>query len=191
MARKRLRRRLSPEARREQLLQASAVVLARVGFDGFTFEEIAAEAGVSRALVYNYFNHRGELLAALYLRAVEPLDRALVALAEFGGPPDEWARELTDIYVRATRDDPDGWRHTYAAGTSFYPGLVTARRQRFDRLARAWAEVGQPPGLVRMVVGMIEATMVDVLDHGQDPALHGELLVTVLAAALERGLSPA
>lgn len=191
MARKRLRSRLPPEARREQLLQAAAIVLARGGFDEFSFEEVAEEAGVSRGLVYNYFNHRGELLAALYLRAVEPLDRALIALAEFGGPPDEWARELTDIYVRATRDNPDAWRRTYAAGTSFYPGLVEARLDRFDRLGAAWAQVGHPPGLVRMVVGMIEATMVDVLDHGHDPALHADLLVTVLCAALERGLSPA
>jgi AcrR family transcriptional regulator len=193
MARAPLRSRLSPEARREQLLQAANAVLASKQFDDvddFTFEDVAAEAGVSRGLLYNYFDDRGQLLAALYLRAVQPLDRALIALAEFGGPPDEWARALTDIYVRATREHPTAWRRTYAAGTSFYPGLVRARLERFDRLAAAWARAGHQPGLVRIVVGMIEATMVDVLDHDEDPAERADLLVTALAATLGHGREP-
>lgn len=160
-------------------------------FDDFTFEDVAAEAGVSRGLLYNYFADRGQLLAALYLRAVEPLDRALTALAEFGGPADEWARELADIFVRATTDSPAALRRAYAAGTSFYPGLVKARRDRFDRLNSAWAHVGHPAGLVRMVVAMIEATMVDALDRDGDPAMHVDLLVATLTATLQaEPLSP-
>ena len=41
-------RRLSPEARREQLLDAALRVLVRDGFDQVTIEAIAQEAGVTR-----------------------------------------------------------------------------------------------------------------------------------------------
>ena len=59
------------EARRNQILDAAAVVLAEKGFHDATTKEIAATAGVSEGTIYNYFDSKFGLLMGLMLRLTE------------------------------------------------------------------------------------------------------------------------
>lgn len=67
-ASKKKRVRLSPEARRNQLLDSAKAHIQRNGLSGFTMEALSLEAGVSNALVYKYFETRLSLLQELLLR---------------------------------------------------------------------------------------------------------------------------
>ena len=76
------RTRLDPEVRRQLILDAAERVLVDRIPTEVTFEEIADAAEVSRGLVYNYFRDRTALLVALAERALERLDRELVAAVD-------------------------------------------------------------------------------------------------------------
>ena len=65
------RTRLSPEDRRNQLLDSARDLIQNQGFSGFTMEALATEAGVSNPLVYKYFDTRLELLQELWTREYE------------------------------------------------------------------------------------------------------------------------
>lgn len=73
--------RLSPEARRAQLLDTAKLMVVANGLQAFTMEGLAKEAGVSAPLVYNYFDGREQLLQELlireYQRFVEETTKAL------------------------------------------------------------------------------------------------------------------
>lgn len=60
--------RLSPEDRREQLLDATKNYIVKNGLNSLTMESVAIEANASKPLVYKYFDTRLELLQALLLR---------------------------------------------------------------------------------------------------------------------------
>lgn len=68
MSTPRTRTRLSPEARREQLLDVASTSIVADGLHAFTMEGLARSAGVSAPLVYKYFSGRPELLEALLKR---------------------------------------------------------------------------------------------------------------------------
>lgn len=70
--------RLDRAARSEALLDAAALLLAEHGPAALTMDAVAAEAGVSRPLVYKHFANRDELLAALHGREAEKLDAIVV-----------------------------------------------------------------------------------------------------------------
>ena len=59
------RRSARAERRRQRLLEAAAQAFAIHGFSKTTVEEIAASAGVSKGLVYAYFDSKDDLLAAV------------------------------------------------------------------------------------------------------------------------------
>ena len=61
------RRRLEPEARREAIIQAAIGYFAEVGFGGTT-RDLAARAGVTQALIYQYFASKAELRETVYER---------------------------------------------------------------------------------------------------------------------------
>jgi AcrR family transcriptional regulator len=68
MSSTRPRRRLSPEARRKQLLDVARDVIVADGLQAFTMEGLAKAAEVSSPLVYKYFGSRQDLLRELLTR---------------------------------------------------------------------------------------------------------------------------
>src|SRR5262252_9657732 len=80
------RTRLAREERRELLVDAASHVFRDRDPAAVTFEEIADAAGVSRALVYNYFGDRQGLIEAVARRASDRLSgRVTEALASTRG----------------------------------------------------------------------------------------------------------
>jgi AcrR family transcriptional regulator len=72
------RRRLPPEQRRAQMLDAANDLIAERGYEEITVEDIARAAGVQRGLVHHYFGGRTQVYLALLERldvGEEPLRR--------------------------------------------------------------------------------------------------------------------
>ncbi|MFI1264747.1 MULTISPECIES: TetR/AcrR family transcriptional regulator [Streptomyces] len=67
------RQRLSPIDRRAQLLAVAARLFAARPYDDVLMEDVAKEAGVSRALLYRHFPSKHTLFAAVYQQAADQL----------------------------------------------------------------------------------------------------------------------
>ncbi|HEX6416891.1 MAG TPA: TetR/AcrR family transcriptional regulator [Acidimicrobiales bacterium] len=65
------------EANRRAVLDAALDVLGTAGADGFTMQAVATRAGVSLRSVYNYFETREQLLAAVFGALVEVTRHAI------------------------------------------------------------------------------------------------------------------
>ena len=81
---RRARTRLSPEARREQLMETAAAVIAREGLHAATMKRIAREAGLSEAQAHNHFPRRTDLLVALARRELAAMNDERQAEIERG-----------------------------------------------------------------------------------------------------------
>ncbi|MET0334472.1 MAG: TetR/AcrR family transcriptional regulator [Rhizobacter sp.] len=68
-------RRMTPEARREQILDSAVAYILEQGLSTFTLENVAHQAGVSKPLVYKYFTRREDLLKAVLEREYVYLGR--------------------------------------------------------------------------------------------------------------------
>lgn len=81
---RRTRTRLSPEARREQLMATAAGIVAREGLHAATMKRIAREAGLSEAQAHNHFPRRTDLLVALARRELAAMNDERQAEVERG-----------------------------------------------------------------------------------------------------------
>jgi AcrR family transcriptional regulator len=63
------RRRLEPQHRREQLLDTGAALFAEKPYEDVLMTDIAARAGVSRALLYHHFPNKRDLYVGIFKRA--------------------------------------------------------------------------------------------------------------------------
>ncbi|MEQ6898453.1 TetR/AcrR family transcriptional regulator [Microbacterium sp. KR10-403] len=75
------RRRLSPDARRAQIVDVAAAHFTKHGVAGASMTRIAEDAGVTRALVYHYFSGKEALLDAVFEREAESVLVATTPLA--------------------------------------------------------------------------------------------------------------
>src|SRR4051794_17953515 len=100
--------RMTAEARREQLLDATKEIVLARGFHDVSIEAVARAAGITRPIVYAHFDDLGDLLDALVAReSVRALGQLEAAL------PDDLAGDLPAAlrgYLEAVRADPGTWR---------------------------------------------------------------------------------
>jgi len=159
------RRRLDPALRKAQIIDAAEEVFHGRDPGEVTFEEVAEAAGVSRALVYNYFGDRGGLLAAVYLRSFQRLDDELNEALRADLPPTDRLRAIIACYLDFATTDAAAWNLIGSAEASLNPAVRTLRRRRDDQLAEAWGGTPTARVAARAVVGMLEAATLDWLDR--------------------------
>ncbi|MFP5370560.1 MAG: TetR family transcriptional regulator [Actinomycetes bacterium] len=95
--------------RREELVQATLRAVGRHG-PGVGMEEIAAEAGTSKTVVYRHFADRTELHAAVCARVAERLLAELRSAMGTGGPPRSVIARAVETYLAFCEADPDVYR---------------------------------------------------------------------------------
>lgn len=95
-------RRLPRGERREQILDAATRAFARTGYSSTGLGDVAAEAGLTRALLYRHFDSKADLYRAV-------LDRACTRLASATGA-DDFDDTAIPALVGAASADPDGFR---------------------------------------------------------------------------------
>jgi AcrR family transcriptional regulator len=178
--------RLDPAVRRELIIEAAGRVFERRDPADVTFEEIAAAAGVSRALVYNYFGDRGGLLAAVYLHTMEALIVQLNDSIAGTLPPEDRMRRIVHGYLTFANDHEAGWRLLQVTAAMRHPALVTARRNHMEQLADWWGGKTEARIVAFGVIGMLEAATCDWL-QSRDAEL--EELSDVLFDLMWFGLS--
>ena len=88
--------------RREQILRAAARAFARAGFAATSLDDVAQEAGITRAILYRHFESKADLYRAV-------LDQAQRRLAEATGAP-AFTKDSIDGLLDAAAEDPDGFR---------------------------------------------------------------------------------
>jgi AcrR family transcriptional regulator len=145
--------RLAPDARREQLLDATIQIIARDGYAGISIDAIAREAGVTRPVVYRAFDGLEPLLYALLDRQESRALSQLMAVLE---PQPGRAEALTTLrrLMEIVAGDPLTWGPILAMpeGT---PAAVRERiesdkelvRGRIAKLIEEWLHTGGPRGL--------------------------------------------
>lgn len=184
------RTRLSPEARRAQLLELGVRLFATRSVDEISIDVLAEEAGVSRGLLYHYFGSKQDFRLAVIRHAVEdlveqtappaggePLERLLISLGVY---VDYVLANLT-LYrslVRAAAGGTDELRTLYEEGRR----ALTDRIFREDAQGQILKDTPQSRLVVRGWSAMGEEM---VLAWAEDPSvMTRDELLGVLALSL-------
>lgn len=107
----------------ERLERAALVVFARAGFAGATVRDVAREAGVAQGLLYNYYDGKQGLLAAVFRRSMADV-HASFAAAEAGATPAERLARLVRAAFAIVREHLPFWQLVY--GVRQQPEVVAA-----------------------------------------------------------------
>ena len=102
----RARERRDPEATRQALLRAAAFLFAERGFDGVSTEEVAARAGVNKALISYHFRGKRGLYVAILESGFASMTARLKAIEERAPTARAALRAFLDGFAQVTRDEP-------------------------------------------------------------------------------------
>src|SRR3954470_2880649 len=156
------RTRMSPEGRREQLLELGTQLLSTRTLEEISIEVLAEEAGISRGLLYHYFGNKQEFHLAVVRRAVEDLV-AITAPRDIEDPLEQLAVSI-GAYLDYVVENHTGYVSLVRAAAggneelrAIYEG---ARRALTDRIF----EVTGPEGLAAL--GVTDSAAIRLLVNG-------------------------
>jgi AcrR family transcriptional regulator len=100
------RRRLAPDDRRQALIHSALKLFNTQPYDEVSVDDIAAEAGMSRALVYHYYGGK----AGVFVSALQQMsDDVVAAVAKAGtANPDNWLTAGLRAYFDHIQANPIG-----------------------------------------------------------------------------------
>ena len=96
------------EAKRERILDAAVLEIARHGYHGTTVSTIARRAGVADGTIYLYFKNKEDLLVSIFERAMKRFnEEAQRIVDEEGGGAEEKLRRLVALHLTLLGEDRD------------------------------------------------------------------------------------
>jgi AcrR family transcriptional regulator len=166
-----VRRRLTPDARRAELLRAGEAVFTSRPFDEVSIEDIAEAAGVSKNLLYHYFAGKREL----YLETIRAATQEMLARVEpdMRLEPIARLRKSIDRHLRHVEGHALGYVKLLrgaGADPEVEQIVADARRLVVDRvLASLPLDGATPPPGLRLVlfgwVGFIDEVSIAWVEH--------------------------
>ncbi|HEX6695692.1 MAG TPA: TetR/AcrR family transcriptional regulator [Solirubrobacteraceae bacterium] len=181
-------RRLPPEQRRAQLVQAALASAAEHGYAGLSLDDVGERAGVTRNLLYHYFP-RGRL--DLYLAALERAGDELTG--DFIVAPQQPLAERlaanTERAIEHARRASDAWLVWRHARSAAEPEILAVRDRYRDELVTGMSlnflGTDSPPP--RALIAL--RAYLDFHETALDEWRGSGLDRTVLLALLERTLT--
>ena len=167
-------RRLPRVQRREQILTAATEAFARSGFAATSLDDIAAEAGITRVILYRHFDSKTDLYQAVLDRMCARLDAHVPSPEAGGGFTDASVDGLLD----AAAESPAGFRLLFQHAQR-EPGFKDCiAKFRADATAAAFRQISAlvpDEGLARWAAQLAPTVAIEAviawLDAGQpDPA---------------------
>ena len=181
------RTRLSPERRREQLLDLGVRLFAHYSLDEISIDVVAREAGISRGLLYHYFGDKMAFREAVVRRAADALI-AQTAPPGTGTPTERLLGSMT-AYVDFVDANYEGYV-SMVRGAASDPVLREIYDEAFGvlglRVFDAGADFVEDTPAARLVVrGWVAMSEELVLSWKAGPAgMSREELLGILAGSL-------
>src|SRR6201989_2208449 len=158
---------MTGKERGEKLLNIGRRLFAERGFEGTSIEEIAAQAGVSKPVVYEHFGGKEGLYAVVVDREVERLTAGTVARPE--GPYSKPKCEAAAVsLLRYIEDNADGFRilvrdSNPGSGSGTYGTLLADIAGQVEYIMADFLKSRGPdpklaPMYSQMMVGMVAFT---------------------------------
>ncbi len=115
----------------KQIIDAAAVVFAQKGFFKTIMTDIAAEAGIGKGTLYEYFRSKDDLFFAVFERFMNDASRS--ALESSRSPGKSASRRLRDIGDTVTASWPE-LKPIYSLTLEFWAAAASSRhRERFKK----------------------------------------------------------
>lgn len=189
-------RRMDVDERRAQLLERGAELFTAHPYEELSMSKIAAEAGISKALLYHYFPSKQAYFEATLGAWAEQLRERTETDPEL--PPVEQLTQSLDAFLSLVEENADAYRNLIrsAAGVPEIRQLIEAVRQAtVERILAGLYPDGAPPQARIAVSGWLwfmDGACLDWIDHRdvEREELRGLLLGVLMGSLIATGTPP-
>ena len=188
-------RRLDVDERRRQLLERGAELFTSHPYDKLSMSKIAAEAGISKGLLYHYFPSKRAFFEATLSAWAEQLQERTEPDPDL--PPVEQLQSSLDGFLLLVEENAAAYRNLMQSATvpEIRDLIEEVRRQTAERILAGLYSDGAPPKARTAVSGWLwfmDGACLSWIEHRDIPReeLRDLLLGVLMGALLAAGALP-
>ncbi len=182
--------RLSVDERRRQIIEAGNELFATHAYEEISMRQIAAAAGISKALLYHYFPSKTELFKAAVREHADELQQLLAPAADL--PPLQALTAVLDGYLGWIEAHAETWSKLLQSASTLPEARELVEGFRARTLAQMLHQVSsqrRPRPALRTALsgwlGYVDASILDWIAHNDlTRAQLRDLLLTAFGASL-------
>lgn len=158
------------EEKTQLILDAALELFASKGFESASISEVAKKAGVSKGLIYNYFESKDEILKSLVDDVMSSIWERL-GFEKMERMGDKEYLDFINLSLDITLEDPTHWRLYFAIFTQpqvlekFMPGMMERAEPYLRLLYQYYEEQGyeDPAIQMRYVAAIIDGIQMHIM----------------------------
>lgn len=144
----------------QKIMDAAFSLIAKQGYESTSIAQIAAEAGVSKGLLYNYFESKEDLLEKLVVGAMEQGDKLIGEMID--ADPRVTLKNVFQWFFNEMRERPDYWKLITE---------LTFKIDKFEFIQKLAAD--KMRGYIQFIEGLLE--QIGIEDSAGEAMLVGAL----------------
>jgi AcrR family transcriptional regulator len=174
--------RMARVERREQILEAATRAFARKGYSATGLDDVAAEAGITRVLLYRHFDSKNDMYRAVLARAFSKLGESI--------GPGTYDEGTIPALLKAASSDPDGFRllFRHAAREPEFRDVVDSLSRRSMEISYSYlTEIVEEPWrewAARLISAVTLEAVIAWLDAGEPEGGEQRVAAVVQAVVL-------
>jgi len=135
------RRRLRPDLRRQQILEAAVRIFYEQGYEAASLRDLAERVGINKATVYHYFESKEDILYHIVDRVGGELLEGVREAFEAGGPPLEMLERMIRFQIGYMEHHVEEIKVLVEEKKSLRPDLYKHVRRTEAEILRLYKEV--------------------------------------------------
>ena len=153
----------------KKISEAAFSLIAEQGFEATSISQIAKEAGISKGLLYNYYESKEQLLGVLVNNAFSHGDEVVASILD--SDPLVVMKNLIHWFFKEMREHPDSWRLITEVTLKidkykFVHDLAVQKMQGYlDLMQSLFQQLGydDPLGEARLLAAIFDGVGIEVL----------------------------
>jgi AcrR family transcriptional regulator len=162
--------RLHLDKRRAQLLELGIELFAKHAYEDISIDDLANEAGISKGLLYHYFDSKREFYVETVRAASKRLQ--LLTVPDPGLPPAAALRAAVDAHLRYIQEHGPVYAAVYRSGVAIAPEVHEILQEHREVIVRYFLNalgVGKARPVLRTAlrawIAMVEGASLDWIAH--------------------------
>jgi len=164
------------QVKRKQIMEAALDLFANVGYHPTSISEIAKRAGISKGLMYNYFDSKVDLLLSIVIEGYDRMNISFDSDRDGVLSRDEMILFVTD-FLEQIKTDPNYWKLYFSVmgqptvNSIFHNELKNISAPFFELLTQYFESAGKrnPEAETLLFHSMLDGICINYLYHTNYP----------------------
>ncbi|MBQ0734539.1 TetR/AcrR family transcriptional regulator [Aquimarina celericrescens] len=141
---------MKPESRKQEIINAAAILFKEKGYSAVTMRDLAKAMGIKAASLYNHIQSKQEILSTIIIDLAEKFTDGMNQIANSNKEATQKLEKIIDLHIDVTLSNADGlaslnndWMHLEEENLQYFEKMRHDYEENFRNIVKKGVDQGE------------------------------------------------